>query len=149
MKVSLFLPAIPHEKWTLALQMGVRRVITKPALELTGMLPPWDYETLARQQATFRDAGLEIDGLEGDPFDVQSIKLALPGRDEAIEKYCQMLCDMGRLGIRLICYNFMAGIGWHRTDDTIRERGGARVTGFDLETSRHQPLTEYGTVSEE
>jgi len=149
MKLSLFLPAIPDLKWQLARQMGVRSAIVKLAPDLTGTLPPWDLEALEFHQNRFRDAGLEIAGLEGDPFDVQAIKFGLPGRDEAIERYCQMLRNMGRLGIRLLCYNFMAGIGWYRTNTAIVERGGALVSGFDLAETKKQLLTEYGEVPAE
>lgn len=36
------------------------------------------------------------------------IKLGLPGRDEDLDRYGRMLENMGQLGIRLLCYNFMA-----------------------------------------
>ena len=39
---------------------------------------------------------------------------------------------MNELDIRTICFNFMAHIGWLRTRDEIGERGGAKVTGFNL-----------------
>lgn len=149
MKLCLFLPPKPDEKWALARQMGVRYVIAKLAPELTGALPPWDFDSLAMHHARFREAGLELVGLEGDPFDVQAIKLGLPGRDEAIEKYCQMLRNLGRVGIRLLCYNFMAGIGWYRTDASVAERGGALVSGFDRATAEALPRSEYGEVSAE
>ncbi|MBC8126026.1 MAG: mannonate dehydratase [Gloeobacteraceae cyanobacterium ES-bin-144] len=149
MKLALFLPPIPDERWQLARQMGVNSAIVKLAPELTGTLPPWDFEALSFHQNRFREAGLEIVGLEGDPFDVQAIKLGLPGRDEAIANYCEMLRNMGKLGIRLLCYNFMAGIGWHRTDMAIVERGGALVSGFDLKVIEEQPLTEHGEISAE
>lgn len=149
MKLSLFLPANPDEKWLLARQMGVGGAIVKLAPELTGTLPPWDFDSLAAHQARFRDAGLELEGLEGDPFDMQAIKLGLPGRDEAVDKYCRMLRNMGRLGIRLLCYNFMAGVGWYRTDMAIAERGGALVSGFDRGIADREPLTEFGEVSAE
>jgi len=39
--------------------------------------------------------------------------------------------SMGRLGIKLLCYNFMVGKGWSRTG--VREgRGGAKATYFSL-----------------
>jgi mannonate dehydratase len=147
MKLCLFLPAKPDEKWVLARQMGVRFAVAKLAPELTGTLPPWDFESLAAHQARFREAGLELVGLEGDPFDVQSIKLGLPGRDEAIDRYGQMLRNMGRLGIRLLCYNFMAAIGWYRTDTAIADRGGALVSGFDARVAAKEPPTEFGEVT--
>jgi mannonate dehydratase len=127
--------------------MGVNSAIVKLAPELTGMAPPWDRDSLAFHQQRLREGGLELVGLEGDPFDVQPIKLGLPGRDEAIDKYCRMIQNMGELGIRLLCYNFMAGIGWYRTNPAIPERGGAWVSGFDLQDSNKLPLTEYGELS--
>ncbi len=39
---------------------------------------------------------------------------------------------MESLDISTICFNFMAHIGWLRTSSDIPERGGARVTGFDM-----------------
>jgi len=43
----------------------------------------------------------------------------------------------------------MAGIGWYRTNAAIEERGGALVSGFDLQESNKQPLTEFGIVPED
>ena len=52
-------------------------------------------------------------------------------REEALAHYRELLESMGRLGIRLLCYNFMVGRGWSRTG--VREgRGGARATCFSL-----------------
>ncbi len=53
-------------------------------------------------------------------------------RDESIEKVLKMFPIMDKLDIRTICFNWMAHIGWTRTDSSIKERGGALVTGFDL-----------------
>ena len=45
--------------------------------------------------------------------------------------YRELLESMGRLGIKLLCYNFMVGKGWSRTG--VREgRGGAKATYFSL-----------------
>ena len=40
-----------------------------------------------------------------------AIKLGLPGRDDDIARYCDMLSHMGRLGIGLLCFNFI-GVFW-------------------------------------
>ena len=46
---------------------------------------------------------------------------------------------MGRLGIPLLCYNFMVGTGWARTG--VREgRGGAKATYFSLAETPETPL---------
>jgi mannonate dehydratase len=52
-------------------------------------------------------------------------------REEALEHYRELLESMGKLGIKLLCYNFMVGKGWSRTG--VREvRGGAKATYFSL-----------------
>ena len=148
MKLADFLPARPNVQWQLARQMGVRYAICKCAPELTGLKPPWDMDSLRTIQARFAEAGITLYGLEGDEFDMSRIKLGLDGRDEDIELYCRMLRNMGELGIPLLCYNFMAGIGWHRTHGDAPTRGGALTSRFDV-ADVPASLTDAGEVSEE
>ncbi len=129
---ALLPPRIDERKWALAAQVGVRQVITKAASDLSGLPPPYEYDALRMVVHRFEQAGFQVYGLEGDQFDMQPIKLGTPGRDAAIARYQQLLRNMGRLGIRMHCYNFMASIGWYRTAIDVRERGGARVSAFRL-----------------
>ena len=114
--------------------MGISDVVVKVHPDLTGLADPWRYPTLSSIVSRLADAGLRVVGLEGDPFDMGPIKEFGAGpdearRDEALERYRELLASMGRLGIRLLCYNFMVGRGWSRTG--VREgRGGARATYF-------------------
>jgi len=150
MKLSfLFFGNQPDEKWQLTKQMGISYAIAKLAPEITGTLPPWDYQSLKQSKEIFEANGFTLYGLEGDQFDMNRIKFGLEGRDEDIELYQKMLANMGRLGIKLLCYNFMAGIGWYRTTTDIQERAGALVSGFDAAIANKQPLTEFGEVSAE
>ena len=132
MKLGLMLPARQNIQWTLASQLGVEAVVTKAAPELTGLPDPSDYQALKTIRDNFNAAGLELYALEGDEFDMSRIKLGLPGRDEDIEKYQKMLTNMGRLGLKLLCYNFMAGVGWFSSRNDLKERGGALTSGFDI-----------------
>ena len=149
MNIGIMLPAVPDIKWRLVRQIGVEYAITKAAPELTGKLPPWDFESLRQIKENFTEAGLKLTALEGDEFDMSRIKLGLPGRDEDIEKYCQMLKNMGKLEIPLICYNFMAEIGWLRTRTDISERGGALTSGFDIIDIDNNKLTAVGRISKD
>ena len=132
-----FVPPTPHPLWKLCPQMGITDVIVKVNPDLTGLPDPWRYETLSKIVGRLKDAGLNVVGLEGDPFDMSPIKefgergTGNREREEALEHYRELLESMGKLGIKLLCYNFMVGKGWSRTG--VREgRGGAKATYFSL-----------------
>lgn len=150
MKLSfLFFGNKPDEKWALCRQMGVRYAVAKLAPELTDEEAPWHFASLQKSYEKFKAEGFDLIGLEGDQFDMNRIKFGNPGREEDVEKYCMMLENMGRLGIKLLCYNFMAGIGWFRTKTDIAERGGALVSGFSALAAMEQGLTDFGELTEE
>ena len=115
MNLVEFVPPTPHPLWKLCPQMGITDVIVKVHPELTGLPDPWRYETMSQIVGRLSNAGLKVVGLEGDPFDMSPIKEGLSGREDALGRYRELLESMGRLGIRLLCYNFMVGKGWSRT----------------------------------
>ena len=132
-----FVPPTPHPLWKLCPQMGITDVVVKVNPDLTGLPDPWRYETLSKIVGRLKDAGLNVVGLEGDPFDMSPIKefgergTGNREREGALEHYRELLESMGKLGIKLLCYNFMVGKGWSRTG--VREvRGGAKATYFSL-----------------
>src|SRR4051812_45510549 len=62
---------------------------------------------------------------------IENIKLGCDdGRELALLK--TLVRQMAELDVRLLCYNFMAGTDWVRTRLDAPERGGAKVTEFDL-----------------
>ncbi len=146
MILSEFLPAKQNILWDLSSQMGIKYAICKCAANLTGLNPPWHIDALQTIKKRFNDAGFIFYGIEGDPFEMDRIKLGLPGYEEDIEHYKQMLCNMGELEIPLLCYNFMAGIGWHRSKNDEKIRGGALTTRFRAEDMPVE-YTKYGKIS--
>jgi mannonate dehydratase len=56
---------------------------------------------------------------------------------------------MGRLGIEVWCYNWMAVVPWSRTSTAIATRGGATATAFDLATWADGPEPPEAPVAEE
>lgn len=140
MRLGMMLPVREDIQWKYAVQLGVKYAVTKAAPELSGLKDPSDFASLQTVHNRFRAAGLELYALEGDEFAMDRIKLGLPGRDADIEKYCRMLENMGKLGIPLLCYNFMGGVGWYRTSKELPERGGARTCGFDMDAVEKLPL---------
>lgn len=139
MKLAMMLPVQPDIQWKYAAQLGVERVITKAAPQLSGRRDPSDLDSLYEIQREFERDGLRLYGLEGDEFPMDRIKLGLPGWEEDICRYQRMIENMGKLGLKLLCYNFMAGVGWYRTDQDLAERGGAVTCGFRAERAEKKP----------
>ncbi|HTL07235.1 MAG TPA: mannonate dehydratase [Chitinophagaceae bacterium] len=142
----LFFGCTPDEKWYLCKQMGIEHAIAKLAPDLTGMPAIDNYASLEKAAASFAAEGFSLTGLEGDQFDMTPIKLGLAGREETADRYCRMLENMGRLNIRLLCYNFMYP-GWYRTHTSLPERGGALVSGFSAADALNEPVSKYAPVT--
>jgi mannonate dehydratase len=149
MKIALHLPSQPNRNWTLARQIGVEYAVTKIPQQCNGQEPPWALNSLLKLKAKFEHAGLKLILLEGDQFNMQRIKLGQPGREEDLDRFCELLGNMGKAGIDLLCYNFMAQFGWLRTSVSTPARGGALASSFDYEAVKHDPPTEAGIVADE
>lgn len=117
--------------WDYALQCGVNHgVIRLPETDDFDLTDKSHWQTVYKR---FVDYGIKPIIIEPMPNCVHDhIKAGDSLRDESIEKVIKMLPIMRDLDIDTICFNFMAHIGWLRTKNDILERGGAFVTGFDI-----------------
>ena len=117
--------------WDIAKQSGVEHGVIR--LPETGDFDLTDKSHWQTVYDDFMDYGLKPVIIEPMPNELHDhIKAGDEKRDECIEKAIKMFPIMDALDIRCICFNFMAHIGWFRTKNDIEERGGARVTGFDI-----------------
>ena len=92
-----------------------------------------DFSHWEKVYKDFVDFGIKPIVIEPMPNELHDhIKIGDEKRDACIEKVIKMFEYMDKFDIRTICFNWMAHIGWLRTSDSIEERGGALVTGFDL-----------------
>jgi mannonate dehydratase len=142
-----YLPPDPSPLWTLAKQAGVTAAVTSIP-ERPNDPPPWDFMHLLRLKQTFADRGLDLQVIESAPSFHEHIKRGAPDRDEMIGRFCELVENLGRVGIPVICHNFMAVHGWLRTSMAVPARGGALVTGYDHTLMRNAPPTEFGEISE-
>jgi mannonate dehydratase len=147
-EIAELLKPAPSPLWKLVRQCGVSRAVAVLPFGDSGDEKPWDFMPLLRMKTRFNDHGFEVSAIESSP-PMTKTRLGLPGRDEEIEWFIEMVRNMGRLGIPVVCYNWMAVVGWLRTSFTLPARGGAIVSGFDADQLRNAPLTEYGEVPEE
>lgn len=131
--------------WDYAKQCGVEYgVIRLPETS------DFDVTDLSHWQAVhkrFTDFGIKPLIIEPMPNHLHDhIKLGDDKRDWATEQVIKMLPIMDRLDIRTVCFNWMAHIGWLRTNSSIKERGDALVTGFDI--NEFEPTDKAITVNQ-
>ena len=142
-----FLPVpLSDEAMRLASQIGISDIVAGRPAGDSG--PVWDFMALLRMRQRVESAGLRLSVIESIGV-ADSIKLGLPSRDEDLDNFCQSLSNMGKAGIPVLCYNWMAVFNWLRTSMADRGRGGALVTSYKHDLMKNAPLTEYGEVSEE
>lgn len=137
--------------WPLMEQAGVHYAVGTfypPSALQVGESFPWEYLPLLRLQEHYRGSGFELAVIEARP-PLNLAKRGLPGRDAEIDAVLELLTNMGRLGIRTWCYEWMADFNWLRTSTAIRSRGGSLVSGYDHSLLADAPATADGPLSEE
>ena len=121
--------------WDYAKQCGVEYgVIRLPEDDRFDICDFSHWKSVYKRFSNFGITPLVIEPMPNELHD--HIKIGDEKRDECIEKVIKMMQHMNELNIRTICFNWMACIGWLRTSDTIRERGGAKVTAFNMDDFR-------------
>lgn len=103
------------DKITLAMlkQIGVEGLVT--ALHDVPNGEVWTEEAIRDLQQYIESYGMRWSVVESLPV-CEAIKYAGPEREQLIENYKISLANLGRCGVRTICYNFMPVLDWARTD---------------------------------
>lgn len=94
-------------------QIGVEGIVT--ALHDVPNGEVWTLEDILDLKHYIESFGLRWSVVESLPV-CESIKYGGPDRDELIDKYKISLANLGRAGVRTVCYNFMPVLDWARTD---------------------------------
>ncbi len=140
MRITLVVTPMTDENLQLAAQVGATDVVARyPGQD------PAELRALRDRVAAVR---LRLSVIEGYvPMD--HIKIGASGRDEEIDAISELIRNMGHTGVEVLCYNFMAGSDWSRTSFTLPERGGARVSGFDIDQAESLPIDPVPPQTEE
>jgi mannonate dehydratase len=109
-------------------QAGATGVVT--ALHQVRAGDVWTEAAIAERQALLERAGLEWSVVESLPVP-SAVRLQEPGYEQYVERYIASLENLGKRGVRTICYNFMPVIDWTRTDLSFRAPDGSEALRFD------------------
>lgn len=123
MRLSMIVNPFNERNLQLAAQVGVTDIVlTYPGLELKKLL---DAKRLVES------AGMRLTHLERK---IPHLKFVhnLPGRAAQIEDFKTLIRNMAEAGMEVLCYNWMPDEDWQRTSCEVLERGGAKVTEFNL-----------------
>lgn len=123
MKLSMIVNPFTERNLRLAAQVGVEEIVL--------MYPGRGREPLVTARRMVEAAGMRLTTVERK---IPHLKMVhdLPGRDAEVEEFKTLLRNMAEAGLTVACYNWMSSEDWQRTSATVRERGGAFVTEFNL-----------------
>lgn len=105
----------PNDKITLDMlrQIGVEGIVT--ALHHIPNGEIWPEEEIVKMRDMIEAHGMRWSVVESLPVS-ESIKYGGSDRDRLIENYKISLANLGKAGVKTICYNFMPVLDWARTD---------------------------------
>lgn len=125
-----------------AKQMGLQDVQMNlyhlpPGMQDTGRL---EFHDLLRLRTRAEDRGLRLTAIENVPIRFyDKIMLGRPGREQQLENMQETIRNLGRAGIPIFGYHFIATGVWRTHWDTPI-RGGAISNGFKMALAQDAPL---------
>ena len=89
----------------------------------------WSTDKIARLKELCRNKDLEMEVIESVPVH-EDIKLGKPTRDKLIANYAQTIRNLGKFGVKCICYNFMSVFDWFRTNLCYKHADGSTSLSY-------------------
>jgi len=119
-----------NDKITLSMlrQIGVEGIVT--ALHGVPNGEVWTLEAINDLKSYIEDAGLRWSVVESLPVS-EAIKYRGSNADQLIDNYIESLANLGKAGVKTVCYNFMPVIDWIRTDLEYNLPDGTSSLFFD------------------
>jgi mannonate dehydratase len=109
-------------------QIGVEGIVT--ALHDVPNGEVWTLDAINDLKRYIEQHGLRWSVVESLPV-CEAIKYGGPERDQLIDRYNISLANLGKAGVRTVCYNFMPVIDWIRTDLFHPNPDGTQSLYFD------------------
>jgi mannonate dehydratase len=90
----------------------------------------WPRAAIAERKGLIEAHALRWSVVESLPVPT-AVRLAEPGYERYIDRYIESLANLGELGVKAVCYNFMPVIDWTRTDLEWRAPDGSIALRFE------------------
>ena len=144
MRLAMLVDPPSDHNLQLAAQVGVEDIVC--------ICPGLEVQPLLELQRRVESFGMRLTHLERK---IPHMKIVHnhPGAAEQIEGYKTLIRNMAEASMEVLCYNWMPDDDWQRTRWDAPERGGAKVTEFELKKVEAQPdraaSQEFGPTSEQ
>lgn len=107
---------------------GVKGVV--PALHTLPAGEAWPLDMITDMKREIEAAGLTMECIESVNVH-EDIKLGNENADRYIDNYIESIRNLGKAGVRVICYNFMPVFDWTRTDLAMDMGNGATCLSYN------------------
>lgn len=101
-----------------------------PALHELPAGEVWPLDSIIRMRDEIEAAGFSMECIESVNVH-EDIKIGLPSRDQYIENYIESIRNLAKVGVKVICYNFMPVFDWTRTDLAMQLDDGATCLSYN------------------
>ena len=107
---------------------GVTGVV--PALHYLPAGEAWQMDDVQRMYDEITASGLSMECIESVNVH-EDIKIGLASRDKYIENYKTSIRSLSKVGVKVICYNFMPIFDWTRTDLYMKLPDGSTCLSYN------------------